>query len=254
MAGRQVNLANPVPYAGCPALSSMMFSVGADADGGFVFEGVPPGRWLIHGYPLAPGTTAAVSDFLPVSECVEVEPGARVDGIELGRLKPGTVKVTGRFLSPVEAPLGDWKLLVNSATLRPIIAKPAPPSGLSVAGQRSWMVDWSETAEAVGIACVERDYPLRVGSDGSFVAHGVLPGEYRLQCVVLGGEGTLAVQRELARRYGLAGGNAAAPKDADELDGRPWSASIQTNVVIRAGNGVAGQVVPIGDFQPKIQR
>jgi RNA polymerase sigma factor (sigma-70 family) len=254
MVGRQVNLANPVPYAGCPALSSAMFSVRADADGGFVFEGVPPGRWLIHGYPLAPGTTAAVSDFLPISECVEVEPGARVDGIELGRLKPGAVTVRGRFLSPVESPLGDWKMLVNTATLHPIVAKPAPPSGLSVAGQRSWMVDWSETAEAFGIACVERDYPLRVAADGSFEAHGVPPGEYRLLCIVLGGEGTLAVQRDLARRYGLAGGNAAAPKDSDEVDSRPWSASIQTNVVIRAGNGAAGQVVPIGDFQPKIRR
>lgn len=254
MAGRQVNLANPVPYAGCPALSSMMFSVRADADGGFAFDGVPPGRWLIHGYPLAPGTTAAVSDFLPVSECVEVEPGSRVDGIELGRLKPGTVTLRGRFLSPVEAPLGDWKLLVNSATLHPIVSKPAPPSGLSVAGQRSWMLDWWETAEAFGIACVERDYPLRVGSDGSFEAHGVPPGEYRLQCIVLGGEGTLQAQRELARRYGLPGGNAAAPKYADELDGRPWSASIQTNIIIRAGTGAAGQVVPIGDFQPQIRR
>jgi len=254
MAGRQVSLVYPAPYAGCYGLSSTMFTVSADADGGFVFEGVPPGRWLIHGYPLAPGTTAAVSDFLPISECVEVEPGARVDGIELKRLKPGAVTVRGRFLSPVESPLGDWKLLVNSATLHPIVDKPAPPSGLSVAGQRLWMVDWSETAEAFGIACVERDYPLRVGSDGSFEAHGVPPGEYRLLCIVLGGEGTLNTQRELARRYGLAGGNAAAPKDPDEVDGRPWSASIQTNVVIRAGNGAAGQVVPIGDFQPKIRR
>ena len=150
--------------------------------------------------------------------------------------------------------MGDWRLLVNSATLHPIVDKPAPPSGLSVAGQRSWMVDWAETREAFEIGCVERDYPLHMASDGSFEAHGVPPGEYRLQCLVLGGEGTLKAQRELARRHGLAVGRAPATEEPDELDGRAWSASIQTNVVIRAGNGAVGQVVPIGDFQPKIRR
>jgi len=254
MTGRQVSLVTAAPYPGSHALSLTMFTVPADAEGGFVFEDVPPGRWLIHGYPLAPGTAAAVSDFLPVVECVEVEPGTLVDGIELGRPKPGAVTVTGRFLSPVEEPLGDSKPLVNSATLRSIVARPTPPASLSVAGRRSWMADWSTSAEAFEIACTEREYPLRVAADGSFEAHGVPPGEYRLLCILTGAGGTPTENRELARRYGFAVGNPGAMKDPHELDRRPWSASIQTNVVIRGGSAAAGPIVQIGEFRPKIRR
>ncbi len=211
---------------------------------------------MLRGYHVGSGAgyVGAVSDLLPIVECVEVEPGGRVDGIDFGRVVPGAVTVTGRLLSPLAEPLADWRPSINNASLRAIVPRPAPPSGLTANGQRLWVAEWSESAEAFGVACADREYPLRVGSDGTFEAQGVPPGEYRLRCIVLGGGEMAAAQRELARRYGLAGGNAAAPKDSDEVDSRPWSASIQTNVVIRAGSGAAGQVVPIGDFQPKIQR
>lgn len=256
MAARPMSLVQPLSYPGVCSLSQEVFSARTDAEGGFAFDGVPPGRWLLRGYPVESGTgsVGAVSDLLPVVECVEVEPGGRVDGIDFGRAIQGAVTVKGRLLSPVAEALADWRPSINNASLRAIVPRPAPPSGLPVEGQRLWVAEWSESAEAFGIACDEREYPLRVAADGTFEAQGVPPGEYRLQCIVLGGEGTLAVQRDLARRYGLAGGNAAAPRDSDEVDGRPWSASIQTNVVIRAGNGAAGQVVPIGDFHPKIRR
>jgi RNA polymerase sigma factor (sigma-70 family) len=256
MASRTMSLVQPLSYPGVCSLSSEMFSAGTDAEGGFAFEGVPPGRWLIRGYPVASGTgyVGAVSDLLPIVECVEVEPGGRVDGIDFGRAVPGAVTVTGRLLSPLAEPLADWRRAINLADLRAIVPRPAPPSGLTVNGQRLWVAEWSESAEAFDVACAEREYPLRVAADGTFEAQGVLPGEYRLRCLVFGG-GTMAeAQRELARRYGLPAESAETLKEPDGSGAFPWSARIETNVVIRAGPGAAGQVVPIGDFQPKIQR
>jgi hypothetical protein len=125
---------------------------------------------------------------------------------------------------------------------------------LTANGQRLWLAEWSESAEAFGVACAEREYPLRVAADGTFEVQGVLPGEYRLRCIVLGGGTMAAAQRELARRYGLPGGSAETSKEPDGSKQFPWSATIETNVVIRAVTGAAGQVVPIGDFQPKIRR
>jgi hypothetical protein len=256
MAGRPVNLVQPMYYPGVCSLSSEMFSATTDAEGGFAFDGVPPGRWLVRGYLVGSGAgyVGAVSDLLPIVECVEVEPGGRVERIDFGRAVPGAVTVTGRLLSPVAEPLADWRSSINYASLRAIVPRPAPPSGLTVSAQRLWVAEWSESAEAFGIACAEREYPLRVAADGSFEAHEVPPGEYRLRCIVLGGGGMGAAQRELARRYGLPGGSAEASKEPDGSKPFPWSATIETNVVIRAVTGPAGQVVPIGDFQPKIQR
>ncbi len=256
MAARPMSLVQPLSYPGVCSLSQEVFSVRTDAEGGFVFDGVPPGRWLLRGYPVESGTgyVGAVSDLLPIVECVEVEPGGRVDGIDFGRAVPGAVTVTGRLLSPVAEALADWRPSINNASLRAILPRPAPPSGVPANGQRLWVAEWSESAEAFGVACAEREYPLRVAADGTFEVQGVLPGEYRLRCIVFGGGTMAAAQRELARRYGLSARNAETRKEPNGAGAFPWLATIETNVVIRAGTGAAGGVIAIGDFQPKIRR
>jgi len=198
MAARPMSLVQPVHYPGVCSLSQEVFSARTDAEGGFVFDGVPPGRWLIRGYPVESGTgyVGAVSDLLPIVECVEVEPGGQVDGIDFGRAIQGAVTVTGRFLSPVAEALADWRPSVNNASLRAIVPRPAPPSGLTADGQRLWVAEWSESAEAFGVACAEREYPLRVAADGTFEVQGVPPGEYRLRCLVFGGGTMAAAQRD----------------------------------------------------------
>ncbi len=86
MAGRPVSLVQPLSYPGVCSLSAEMFSARTDAEGGFVFDGVPPGRWLLRGYPVGSGAgyVGAVSDLLPIVECVEVEPGDGWMGSTLG--------------------------------------------------------------------------------------------------------------------------------------------------------------------------
>lgn len=234
VAGRHVSLGSPVSYPGMYALSSTMFTVKTWEDGGFAFDAIPPGRWRLQAFPLSPGAAGAVSDFLPKVECVEIGPGGRIEGFELGRGQAGAVTVTGRFVSPLEEPIGDWRPLLNHASLRAVVVQRTPPGDLPVDQRRAWMVDWSDSLEAFEAACAERDYPLSVAADGSFEAHEVPPGEYRLLCIVIGGGGTL--------------------KKLGELESRPWSASIQTNIVVGVPADGSRNVVEVGGFEVKIRR
>lgn len=234
LAGRQVALSGAIPYPGNCALGQTAFTVATDADGRFRFEGVPPGRWLVRGYPLAPGSQGAVSDYLPVVSCVELEPGMTLEGIELAHLQPGSVTVRGRFESPAEAPVGDWKLALNTASLRPIVPRRSPPAGLPADQQRSWWAGWAESEEGFAAGCRDREYPLRVSSDGTFEASGLPPGEYRLRCIVIAGGGAL--------------------KSLGELDQRPWSASIETPVVVPGQESGTEQPLWLGEFRLARQR
>ena len=232
--GRQVSLGSAVSYPGGYALSPMMFTSQTGEDGRFAFDAIPPGRWRLQALPQLLGTVGPTSDSLPMVECVEIVPGSRIEGFELGRPLPGAVTVTGRFVSPVEGPLGDWRPLLNHASLRTLVSRRTPPGELPVDQRRAWMVDWSDSREAFEAACDEREYPLRVAADGTFEAHQVPPGEYRLLCIVIGGGGTL--------------------KKLGELESRPWSASIQTNVVIGVPADGSRNVVELGGFEVKIRR
>lgn len=234
MSGRQVSLLNAVPYPGAYSPASAHFTLRTGEDGQFEFNGVPPGRWRLHAFPIVSGTVVATSDSLPITQCVELGPGDRLEGLELGQPSTGAVTVTGRFVSPLKEPLGDWRPVVNHASLRTMMPTRTPPIDLPVGLHRSWMVDWSESREAFEIACAERDYPLRVAADGSFEVQGVPPGEYRLLCIAIGGGGSL--------------------KNLDELERRPWSASIETRVIVKGVEGGTPSAVDAGDFQLTIRQ
>lgn len=223
VAGRTVTLDVPVAYPGVPWLLREDFVTRSGADGAFAFESVPPGTWNLRSYPTELAGSVATSDRLPVGFCVDVTPGARIAGLELGRVPEGWVKATGRLVAPTGLEISDWRPLINYAGLK-AVAPDRASSGkeLPIDRRRAAWVDWCESEEGIAAACAVREYPLRVGADGRFVSDPVPPGEYRLEGIVIGGGGQL--------------------KGFGELDRRPWSASIQTNVVVGVGGSELGEL------------
>ena len=162
---------------GCAAVSSPSeslhteFRTNTDAQGRFVFEFVPPGKYSVYRMiPLGNGASSGPQ------EVVQVEPGKTASVKVGGKGRPvvGQMKIMNPYVAI------DWSSDRNHFYANSIF--PQPPTNFTT---REEFDAWRNQPEIQKAYDATRRYPIRMAADGSFRMDEVVPGKYVMQIEIL---------------------------------------------------------------------
>jgi RNA polymerase sigma factor (sigma-70 family) len=145
------------------------FSAISDAEGHFVIEQAPPGEYDLY---IAPNDGTPFRHRTPIlvkpDQTVEVQIGGSGQAIR------------GRF-ELADAPANvNWSNQIGFVTFQTSKVPPQPPGTLDRAALEEWKREFWQSEAGRALAREQDSIALQIGSDGSFVAENVKPGEYEL--------------------------------------------------------------------------
>ena len=162
---------------------SDVFSTQPNADGEFVFEGVPPGLWSLGLLPTGTGSIGKVVT-------LDVRPGESTTAV----IPAEGVNVRGQLTVP-DLPSG-FEFTHSSASVRRIQStavdlpsihrKDVPAEAFQEMVNRrnqERLAHW-KSAEGIQAWMEDRIYPVELGANGSFTVRRLPPGEYELSVML----------------------------------------------------------------------